>query len=57
MEPKLIEVKGGWAAVADWWAVFGATKEEALEKFREAEERHKVIYSREVNAPALEEMP
>ena len=46
MDPKLVEVKNGWAAVGDYWAVFGATKEDALRKFREAEQRHQEIAKR-----------
>ena len=45
-EPKIVQVKVGWAALGNYWAVFGATREEAIEKFREAEERHKMIASR-----------
>ena len=51
MDPKLVEVKAGWAAVADWWAVIGKTKEEALEKFREAERRHQEIAGRVTDSP------
>lgn len=46
MEPKLVPIKNGWAAVADYWAVFGATKEEAIEKFRAGEKLRKEIASR-----------
>ena len=43
MEPELIEVRNGWAAVGDYWAVFGHSKEEAIHKFRKAEQKHKEI--------------
>ena len=51
MEPKLTKIKNGWAAVGDSWAVFGATQEEALKKFADAEERHKEIARRESTQP------
>jgi len=34
---KLRQIKGGWAASGDGWAVHGATQEEATERFHEAE--------------------
>lgn len=40
MQPTLVEVKGGWHAVGDGWAVFGETKERALERYQEAERQH-----------------
>ena len=46
MEPKLVEVKNGWAAVGDYWAVFGNTEEDAVSKFREAEQKHEEISKR-----------
>ena len=45
-QPRLGEIKGGWAAYGDGWAVHGATKEEALKRYREAEERHREIDAR-----------
>jgi len=45
-EPKLIHVKVGWAAVGDYWAVFGETQEEAIERFKKAEELHDLIANR-----------
>ena len=44
---KLVQVRVGWAAVGDSWAVFGATQEEAIERFGEAEERHKRLDSQD----------
>ena len=35
-----------WAAIGDGWAVFGRTDREAIENFRRAEERHRVIDAR-----------
>lgn len=46
MEPQLIGIKGGWAAVAADWAVFGETKEEAVNNFRRADAQHQEILSR-----------
>ena len=45
-QPRIEQIKNGWAALGNGWAVFGTTKEEALAKFREAEERHKLIAAR-----------
>ncbi len=36
VRPDLSEIKNGWAARWDGWAVFGVTQEEALQKFHEA---------------------
>jgi hypothetical protein len=43
---KLVEIKGGWAAVGSDWAVFGKTREDASDKFREAEVLHTEILKR-----------
>lgn len=45
-EPFLTPIKNGWAAHGDGWAVHGHTREEAIEKFREAERRHQQIDAR-----------
>jgi len=45
-EPTLMPIKNGWAAHGDGWAVHGHTREEALQKFREAECRHQEIDER-----------
>ncbi len=42
-EPELRPIKNGWAAYGDGWAVHGATREEAIQKYREAEEWHRMI--------------
>ena len=47
MEPNLVEVRKGWAAVGDYWAVFGDTEEDAIAKFREAERKHEEIAKRQ----------
>lgn len=42
--PILQPIYGGrWAAHGDGWAVHGATKEEALENYRKAEQRHREL--------------
>ncbi len=53
MEPKIVQIKGGWAAVAEYWSVFGQTKEEAEAKFREAEKRHLEIAARSEPEPSV----
>lgn len=44
--PRLVQIKGGWAAHGKGWAVHGATRQEALRLFEEARERHQVIAER-----------
>lgn len=43
---KLSAIKNGWAARGQGWAVHGQTKEEAQNKFVQAEVLHKVIDAR-----------
>lgn len=45
--PILRPIKSGWAAYGDGWAVHAETQEQAILQFREAEERHRIIMSRE----------
>jgi len=45
-EPILSEIKNGWAALGDGWAVHGRTKDEALQKYYEAEVKHREIEQR-----------
>ena len=42
-EPELFPIANGWAAHGDGWAVHGATREEALENYRKAEQRRREI--------------
>lgn len=42
-EPTLLQIKRGWLAKGEGWAVDGPTKEEAVSRFREAERRHREI--------------
>ncbi len=41
--PDLAPIKNGWAAHGDGWAVHAPTPEEAIQKFLEAEQRHREI--------------
>ena len=50
---ELSEIKGGWAARAGGWAVHGATKEEAMQRFEAAEEMRRNIKEQ---ATTLEEL-
>ena len=53
VEPQLSPIKGGWAALGAGWAVFGESKDEALVKYREADELHRIIEERPIPvAPA-----
>ncbi len=45
-EPVVLEIRGGWLAKGEGWAVRGVTKEDALEAFAEAELRHTEIDAR-----------
>jgi hypothetical protein len=45
-EPILTPIKNGWAARGLGWAVHGRSKEEAVEKYYEAEARHREIDQR-----------
>ncbi len=48
MEPKIKQIKNGWAALGDGWAVFGRDPDDARAKFADAERQHAVIRSRVV---------
>ncbi len=43
---KIVEIKNGWAAHGPWWTVHGATKEEAIWRYREAERKYAEILAR-----------
>jgi hypothetical protein len=45
-EFTLVPIKGGWAAVAHDWAVFGKTEDEAIAQFNVAKTRHEEILNR-----------
>jgi hypothetical protein len=57
MNAQLTEIKGGWAAVGRGWAVFGGTREEALERYRQAEAKRVEIMRREVTSDPTEPQP
>jgi hypothetical protein len=44
-DPILRTIKNGWAAYGDGWAVHAPTREEAIQKYWEAVERHRLIES------------
>ena len=48
MEMTLVPVARGWAALADGWATIAPSKEEAVQKYREAELKHAEIMARAV---------
>ena len=45
-EPTLVPIKTGWAAIGDGWAVHASSREDAIERFKEAERRHQKIEAR-----------
>jgi hypothetical protein len=46
MEPRLEQIVGGWAARGRGWAVHAPTKEEALKRYAETQERYTRIDAR-----------
>jgi hypothetical protein len=44
--PHITRIKNGWAAVGHGWAVFGASREEALGRYAEAETKHAELRQR-----------
>ena len=40
---RLVQIKGGWAAHGDGWAVHASTRGEAIKRFHEAEKVHEKI--------------
>jgi hypothetical protein len=45
-EPIIMKIKNGWAALSYRWGVHGRTQEEALQKYYEAEAKHREIDER-----------
>jgi hypothetical protein len=45
-EPSLTTTFNGWAAHGDGWAVHGRTREEAIEKYWDAERKRREILAR-----------
>ena len=52
IEPRLVPVKEGWAAVGDGWAIFAPSRADAGRRFEEAQRKHREIESR-ADAPML----
>jgi hypothetical protein len=48
VEPILLPIKNGWLAVSpvERWGTDAPTREEAIERFRQAERRHREIDTR-----------
>jgi hypothetical protein len=44
--PILQEIKNGWAAIGNGWAVHGKTADEAQHLYNEAEKIHSIIDAR-----------
>jgi hypothetical protein len=45
--PHLTPIKNGWAAVGHGWAVFAPSRDEALNRYEQAERKHDEIRERE----------
>ena len=54
-EPRLVEIKDGWAALGDGWAVFGKTPDDARERYVAADEKHAELRARAVEDHASAE--
>lgn len=52
-QPELVEIKGDWAAVGGSWAVFGDSKEDALNKWHAARARYSAMKEREAEGQEL----
>lgn len=48
--PLVTKIKNGWAAVGHGWAVFGPSRDEALERYAEAERKHQELRERDATA-------
>ncbi len=56
-KPRLVRIKGGWAALGKDWAVFGASEEEAIQHFRDAAHLHAEIDARIENCEGSCQLP
>ena len=45
-EPILVQIKSGWAARGNGWAVHAPTKEEAISKYKQRKQFYSEILSR-----------
>jgi hypothetical protein len=52
IEPRIVKVTDGWAAIGYGWAVIGPTVADAIDLYREAEAWHAEIAAREVAVPS-----
>lgn len=50
-EPRLVEIKDGWAALGEGWAVFGKTPDDVLKRYVAAAEKHAELRARTINSP------
>jgi hypothetical protein len=57
VRPRLEQIKNGWAARGDGWAVHGRTQDEAIRRFAEAEKRHTDLIKRPVPSPSEQPQP
>lgn len=55
--PQVERIRGGWAARGDGWAVHGASKDDALDRFWKAVEKHEEIDGRAVVDEAASPQP
>jgi hypothetical protein len=55
VEPVLMQIKGGWLARGEGWAVRAATAEDARAAYAEADRRHSEIDQRKLGALTDEE--
>lgn len=49
-EPRLVEIKDGWAALGEGWAVFGKTPDDARQRYVAADEKHAELRARTVES-------
>jgi hypothetical protein len=48
--PQLTPIKNGWAALGHGWAVVAPSRDEALDRYREAERKHQELRERDATA-------
>jgi hypothetical protein len=53
--PKIVNVRGGWAAVGHGWVVVGSSPEDAQTRYWDAERKHEEIAARPDPAIAVED--
>jgi len=55
--PQLTPIKNGWAAVGYGWAVVAPSRDEALNRYWEAERKHQELRERDATAPSPTAQP